>query len=65
MIRARAVVDVMRSPGAVGLGLYRVEVWGEEPHDFVRIYDIEAKDENLAAREGLDRFQAEFSTVDG
>jgi len=64
VIRCRAFVDTIRAPGPVGLGMYRVEVMGEPPHDYVRIYDIEARDENKAAREGLDRFQGEFSAPD-
>ena len=55
-ILARAIVDVVREPGQVGMGMFRVEVWGEEPHDYVRHYDIAAKSDTMAAQEGLKRF---------
>lgn len=58
MILANSVVDVIDAPPAHGhgLGKFRVTVYGKEPHDYVRIYEIQAKDDNVAAREGLDRF---------
>ena len=65
MIYCSAVVDVIDAPPAhgQGLGKFRVEVWGRQPHDYVRIYEISAKDDNLAAREGLDRFVDEISKL--
>lgn len=65
MIRANATVDVIRpaSPTGDRLGRFRVEVWGIAPHDFVRVYEISAADDNIAAREGLDRFVAEISEL--
>ena len=65
MILANAVVDVIDAPPAhgQGLGLFKVEVWGKNPHDYVRIYEIRAKDDNLAAREGLDRFVEEIEKL--
>ena len=58
MILANAIVDVIHqaSPVSKELSRFRVEVWGKEPHDYVRVYEIAAKDDNMAAREGLDRF---------
>ena len=58
MIQASAIVDVLQDPPphGRGMGRFRVEVWGKEPHDYVRVYEIAAKDDNKAAREGLDRF---------
>jgi hypothetical protein len=58
MILANAVVDVLEEPPphGRGLGRFRVEVWGKSPHDYVRVYEIAAKTDNMAAREGLDRF---------
>ena len=58
MIYANAVVDVLDEPAPHGgsLGRFRVEVWGRPPHDFVRVYEIAAKSDSIAAREGLDRF---------
>lgn len=65
MILARAVVDIIDAPPAhgKGLGKFRVEVWGEPPHDYVRVYEISGKDDNMAAREGLDRFADEISRL--
>lgn len=58
MILANAVVDVLHqaSPASKELSRFRVEVWGKEPHDYVRVYEIAAKTDSIAAREGLDRF---------
>lgn len=55
MILANATVDIVDF-SSVGLSKFRVEVWGKEPHDYVRVYEIAAKDQDIAAREGLDRF---------
>jgi hypothetical protein len=63
MILANAIVDVEREPTPVGLGVFRVEVWGREPNDYVRVYTIEAKSDTLAAQEGLRRFDAEISLL--
>lgn len=60
-----AVVDVIDAPPphGKGLGKFKVEVWGREPHDYVRIYEITARDDNMAAREGLDRFVEEITKL--
>jgi hypothetical protein len=63
MILANAIVDVEREPTERGLGVFRVEVWGRQPHDYVRVYTIEAKSDTLAAQEGLRRFDAEISLL--
>ena len=65
MILASAVVDVIDAPPAHGhgLGRFMVEVWGKDPHDYVRRYEIQAKDDNMAAREGLDRFVDEITRL--
>lgn len=65
MIFANAIVDVLSAPPAhgQGLGKFRVEVWGKAPHDYVRVYEIAAKDDNMAAREGLDKFVEEISAL--
>ena len=44
----------------LGFGRYEITVNGKAPYDFTRIYVINSTDENCAAREGLDRFVAEF-----
>lgn len=65
MIQASAIVDVLQDPPphGKGMGRFRVEVWGKEPHDYVRVYEIAAKDDNRAAREGLDKFVADISAL--
>ena len=65
MIYANAVVDVIDAPPAhgQGLGLFKVTVWGKEPNDYVRVYEIQGKDDNMAAREGLERFVNEISSL--
>lgn len=65
MILANSVVDVIDEPPAhgQGLGKFRVTVFGKEPHDYVRIYEIQAKSDNVAAREGLDRFIDEIERL--
>jgi len=65
MIYANAVVDVLEAapPHGKGLGKYKVEVWGKEPHDYVRVYEIASKTDTLAAREGLDRFCEEIGKL--
>lgn len=62
MILASAVVDLIDAPSG-GLGKFRVEVWGKEPNDYVRIYQINAKNEDDAAREGLSKFEAEITAL--
>jgi len=65
MIYCNATVDVIDTPPAhgQGLGKFRVEVYGREPHDYVRIYTINAKSDDAAAKEGLDRFVDDISAL--
>lgn len=65
MVRAKAIVDVISPPppSGKGLGKYRVECFGVEPYDFVRIYVIMARSEDFAARDGLDKFVAEIEPL--
>jgi hypothetical protein len=65
MIFANAIADVLEEPPAHGRGLgrFRVEVWGKSPHDYVRVYEIAAKSDSMAAREGLDRFVNEIGRL--
>jgi hypothetical protein len=62
-VLANAVVDVLREPVPSGLGHYRVEVWGKEPHDYARVYTIDAKSDTFAAQEGLRRFVEEIEAL--
>lgn len=62
-VYANAIVDVEKEPTERGLGQFRVEVWGREPHDYTRAYTIQAKSDNLAAQEGLRRFVEEIEAL--
>ena len=61
-VLCNAIVDEEQAPAknGKGLGRYRVEVWGREPHDFVRIYQISAASDTMAAQEGIRRFVEEM-----
>lgn len=63
MIPCSATVDVIRPATLVGMGSFKVEVWGREPHDYVRVYTINAMSDTLAAQEGLRRFDEEISLL--
>ena len=65
MILANAIADVLEEPPAhgKGLGRFRIEVWGKPPHDYVRVYEIAAKSDSIAARIGLDRFVEEIGRL--
>jgi hypothetical protein len=62
-VLASAIVDVIKPASPVGLGLFRVEVWGKEPYDYTRHYEIQAKTDTLAAQEGIRRFVAEMENL--
>jgi hypothetical protein len=53
-VLCRATVD------KVDENQWLVEVFGLEPHDYVRRYEIAAKSDTLAAQEGIRRFVAEM-----
>ena len=55
-ILARSIVDVEEAPTLTRLGRFRVEVFGDEPHDYVRIYTLSARSDTMAAQEGLRLF---------
>ena len=65
MIYANAVVDIVQAPPAhgQGLGTFKVTVWGKEPHDYARVYTIDAKSDTFAAQEGLRRFVEEIEAL--
>ena len=62
-ILANAVVDVIKPATPVMLGNFKVEVWGVIPNDYVRIYEIQAKSDTIAAQEGIRRFVAEVEVL--
>jgi hypothetical protein len=64
-ILASATVDVVRPSTPKSLGTFKVEVWGKEPNDYVRTYEIVAKSDTMAAQEGIRRFCEEIGNLPG
>lgn len=62
-IYASATVDTVRPSTPQAQGMFRVKVWGRDPHDYVRTYDIQAKSDNVAAQEGMRRFREEIEAL--
>lgn len=63
MILCKAFVETIKAATPHRHGDFEVIVMGEEPHDYMRTYRITAKDDNMAARTGIDRFVAEISEL--
>lgn len=62
-VMASAVVDVIKPATPQHIGNFRVEVWGKAPYDYVRVYEIMAKTDTIAAQEGIRRFVAEMEKL--
>lgn len=62
-VLANAVVDVIKPATPQTIGHFRVEVWGKEPFDYVRVYEIQAKSDTLAAQQGIARFVEEMEQL--
>ena len=62
-VKANAVVNTIRPASPRGLGMFKVEVWGAEPYDYVRVYEIQAKNDTMAAQNGIQRFVAEMEAL--
>jgi hypothetical protein len=62
-ILANAVVNVVKPCTPITIGHFQVEVWGKEPNDYVRVYDIMAKSDTFAAQEGIRRFVDEIGAL--
>lgn len=62
-ILANAVVDVIKPATPLRIGHFRVEVWGKAPYDYVRTYEIMAKNETSAAQQGIAKFVAEMEKL--
>jgi hypothetical protein len=62
-VLANATVDVIRESTPQKIGLFRVNVWGQPPYAETRIYEIMAKNDTLAAQQGIRRFVSEMQTV--
>ena len=63
-VLASAVVDAIKPATPVTIGHFRVEVWGKAPYDYVRVYEIMAKTDTIAAQEGIRRFVSEMEKLD-
>jgi hypothetical protein len=63
-VLASAIVDIIKPATPKAIGNFRVEVWGKAPYDYVRHYDIMAKNDTIAAQEGIRRFVHEMETSD-
>jgi regulatory protein YycH of two-component signal transduction system YycFG len=64
-ILCSAIVDEMNVTNIKnGLKQFMVEVWGEKPFDYRRLYTIDAKSDNNAAQEGIRRFVEEMEALD-
>ena len=59
-VLASAIVDLMES-GPVSV--WEVTVWGQPPFNYSRTYTIEAKTDNNAAQEGINRFVEEMENL--
>ena len=63
LIETNSEVFVISEPNPPVLGKFKVEVWGKEPYDYVRAYEISAKSATLAAQEGISRFKEEMNRM--
>jgi hypothetical protein len=59
-ILASAVVDVIEPSTPKKVGQFKVTVWGKPPHDETRVYEIMAKNDTIAAQQGIARFVREM-----
>jgi hypothetical protein len=59
-VLAQATVDMIRFSA---VPLFEVRVTGIAPDDCERVYQIEAKSDNVAAQEGLRRFVDEMEAL--
>jgi len=60
MVFASATVDIIKPSTPKAQGLFVVHVWGQEPYNETRDYEISAQSDNIAAQEGIRRFVAEM-----
>lgn len=62
-VLANAVVDAIKPATATRIGHFKVEVWGQPPYDYVRTYEIMAKNDTIAAQQGIARFVKEMEEL--
>lgn len=60
---ATATIETCIAPYEQFLGVFRIEVTGALPNDYVRIYTIRAKDERAAVFEAFEKFHDEISAL--
>lgn len=63
MILCKAFVETIRPATPHRPGEFEVVVMGDEPHDYMRTYRVKAKDDSMAARDGIDRFVEEIGAL--
>jgi len=63
-VLASAIVEVIKPNTPKTIGNFRVEVWGQDPYDYVRHYEIMAQSDTIAAQEGIRRFVEEMENLD-
>jgi hypothetical protein len=62
-VLASAIVNVVRAATPQKIGIFDVEVWGKAPYDYTRHYEIMAKNDTIAAQEGIRRFVKEMELL--
>lgn len=62
-VLANAIVDVIQPSSPTKQGLFRVQVWGREPYDYNRTYEIMARNDTIAAQQGIARFVKEMEQL--
>lgn len=62
-VLASATVDVVEEPKPGHDGKFKVLVWGEKPHNYLRTYEISAKTDTMAAQQGIERFVKEMEAL--
>lgn len=62
-VLANAIVDVIQPSTPIKQGLFKVQVWGREPYDYTRTYEIMARNDTIAAQQGIARFVKEMEQV--
>ena len=63
MVLASATVDILLPATPIKQGEFKVTVWGQEPYDQTRIYEITAKNDTVAAQQGIQRFVNEMEPL--
>jgi hypothetical protein len=62
-VLCNAIVEVLKPATPQRIGHFKVEVWGKAPYDYVRTYEIMAKNDTIAAQQGIARFVKEMEEM--